>query len=639
MQLDQVKRTDIFLVILMLLSIGAFLWQQYGMNHRLVIDPVKNEPFLFDDNDYGGTSISRLSLDKGSIEFYCETKPTTLTFPFCSVNIPILPDGTLEAYDISRFNTIHLGLEFNSEMSDTVLVYLQNDEIGLDGNPIVRANMSILTPENEYKNYVIPLDEFFLPSWWVFDHLGRTTDFEPQFDNLQRIQISTGDNRLPRTISMTINSVELRGKWISKLELYSFITTVWAIYFLFMASYKVIHLSQSRKEAADKARKLADLNEALEQAANAKDMFLSNMSHEIRTPMNGIYGALQILTQRKQQPENQELIDKAITSTKGLLTIINDILDFSKIEAGKLKLESTPFNLKRTIESIVSDFYPITKEKGIALECNYPENMWESWEGDPVRIKQILLNLTSNAVKFTDEGKVAVLIETISQSEQSSEHTIVLKVTDTGIGMSKKAVARLFNRFEQADNTTTRKYGGTGLGMSITYSLVELMNGTVEVTSQPGKGTDFTVRIPLIKSDISALNRESNKDIQCPKIPGIKLLVAEDNKVNMLLMKKMLSESDATIYEAQNGREAIELTEQHQPDLIFMDIQMPVMDGKNACQALNKAGVKTPIIAFTANVLDHEVSEYTEIGFDDHLAKPVELKKLYSLLEKYFPSH
>ena len=201
---------------------------------------------------------------------------------------------------------------------------------------------------------------------------------------------------------MKITSIELQGKWINEVELYSLIASMWGFYLLFLITNNIIQLARSQKEAAHKAEELADINEALEQAATAKDSFLANMSHEIRTPMNGIYGALQILTQRKQKPENQELIDKALSSTKGLLTIINDILDFSKIEAGKLKLESTPFNLKRTIESIISDFYPVASEKGILLQCRYPEAMWESWIGDPVRIKQILLNLTSNAVVLAE---------------------------------------------------------------------------------------------------------------------------------------------------------------------------------------------------------------------------------------------
>ncbi len=635
MQISGFKRSDVFLLILALFSLGLYLWQQFGMNLRLQIDPVANTPFLFDDNDYGGTSISNLTLEDGYIEFSCDTKPTTFTFPFCSVNIPLYPAGAEASFNISDYDEIKIALEFSSELRDTVLVYLQNDETGFDGNQVIRANMSILTPENEYKEYRLPLDDFFLPSWWVFDHLGRVPDFEPKFDNVRRIQISTGDSRIPRTIMMRIHSIELTGKWINDDELFTLLVAIWSIYVLVVIAFKVAGLSKSRQEAADKAQELKDLNEALEQAANAKDMFLANMSHEIRTPMNGIYGSLQLLTQRDHNPEDQELIDRAITSTRTLLTIVNDILDFSKIEANKLQLESTPFSLKNTIDSIVSDFQPAASEKGLTLNCEYDDNLWDNWEGDPVRIKQVLLNLMSNAIKFTQQGSVKLSVVTSPHKNSQSMNDVLLTVTDTGIGMSDNAIAKLFSRFEQADNSTTRKYGGTGLGMSITYSLVELMNGTINVESVPNEGSSFTVKLPLHRSKVKPQDIDSNQDIRSPIISDSRILIAEDNPVNMVLLKKMLADSQATIYEAHNGAEAIELCRMYQPDLIFMDIQMPIMDGKDACMKLKSEGFQSPIIAFTANVLEHEVAEYSMAGFDGHLAKPVEINKLYALLEDF----
>ena len=382
---------------------------------------------------------------------------------------------------------------------------------------------------------------------------------------------------------------------------------------------------QKRTEQA-----LHDAKEAALKSSRAKDRFLSNMSHEIRTPMNGIYGTLQLLNQIKQEPESQELIDKAILSSQSLLTIINDILDFSKIEAGKLSLEVTEFNLVALTESVISDFYPEALAKGISLKCDLEDDFPEFWNGDPVRIKQILDNLTSNAVKFTHEGEVALSIKSSKTSDQQSD--IVISIRDTGIGLSEEALDKLFKRFEQADKSTTRKYGGTGLGMSIILSLVELMNGKIDVTSTLGEGTECVITLPLSMSENTSKLGQELDHISCPELTGKTILIAEDNQVNLLIISKMLMPTGATVVKANNGKEAIELSEKQAFDLIFMDIQMPILDGLSACKVIRKSGVIVPIIAFTANVLTQEVEEYLAKGFNGYLGKPVEMESLYKIL-------
>lgn len=636
LKVSLVRNSDIYIAILMIISMGLFAWQKLGMNYSLTINPVEYAPYIFNDNDYGGTSTSTMEVFQDSVTFTCQSEPSEITFPFCSVYIPLVPEESPESLDISKFNTLFLGLEFQGEQNDTVLVYLQNDEQGLVTESIRRSNMSVLTPNNEYKLYDLPLDDFHLPSWWVFDHLKETDSFESKFDNVKRIQISTGDNRLPRYTKISIKSLEFRGKWLSDVELYTLIISAWFVYFLIRITYEIITLSRRQKEASIKAKELANLNVELEHSATAKGMFLANMSHEIRTPMNGIYGSLQILKQQSQSAENKDLINKAILSSKSLLTIINDILDFSKIEAGKLELETAPFDIKATLEHILSDFYPSATEKGIDLKLKYSNDLWNNWIGDQVRVKQILLNLVSNAIKFTDKGGVEIKVKWFETNTNDDRHVIQFKVVDTGIGMSPKAIDRLFERFEQADNTTTRKYGGTGLGMSITHSLVELMGGTISVKSKLGKGTQFIVHLPLAKSNDDVEAYDERIEVEAPKLLSKKILIVEDNKVNMVLLKKMLENTEAKVLEAFNGQEGIDMFEQHKPDLIFMDIQMPVLDGRDACIHLRNAGVKTPIVAFTANVLEHEVREYTKLGFDGFLAKPVELSKLHTILNQVF---
>ena len=387
-------------------------------------------------------------------------------------------------------------------------------------------------------------------------------------------------------------------------------------------------------DITEKVKTIHELELARKQAlasAKAKEDFLSNMSHEIRTPMNGVYGTLQLLNQQKQSKEGQQLLDSALFSAKSLLTIVNDILDFSKIEAGKIQLDNAEFNLVRLAESVVSDFYPTAVDKGLNLSCIIPKKMPKTWLGDPVRIKQVLTNLVSNAVKFTEEGSVTLTLK----QQKDGIHFVV---SDTGIGMSPDALSRIFDRFEQADKTTTRKYGGTGLGMSITTSLVDMMGGEVVVDSIENEGSKFTVTLPITVCEEKAVIPTTDKayDVtSCPKIPGKKILVAEDNMVNMMIVSKMLKETEATIIKAGNGAEAIEMAQEHYPDLILMDIQMPVLDGINACEVIRKTDFDKPIISFTANALSHEVEKYLSGGFDGHLSKPIEIENLYDILRTH----
>ncbi|MEE4244145.1 MAG: ATP-binding protein, partial [Kangiellaceae bacterium] len=398
--------------------------------------------------------------------------------------------------------------------------------------------------------------------------------------------------------------------------------------------FKVIGVNYDVTEKVKAIEQLANAKQLAEDSVRAKDMFLANMSHEIRTPMNGIYGALQILNQHKQSDQNQELIDKAIYSTKSLLTIINDILDFSKIEAGKLKLEKTEFNLTSLIESIQSDFFATTEAKGVSLSTHVENDIAGLWVGDPVRIRQVLVNLVANAVKFTEQGAISI-DASVDSCGSKTDKGIIVKVSDTGIGMSKSELSKLFERFEQADSSTTRKYGGTGLGMSITSSLIELMRGKISVDSSPSKGTTFTLTIPLEQAEINGSKSNKKTSTKSVHLSGKTILVAEDNKINILIIKTMLENSQATIHVANNGKEAIELSETCHPDLILMDIQMPVLDGRDACKVIRKSGFDNPIIAFTANVLTQEVEQYLNEGFDGYLAKPIDIEHLNNLLAEY----
>lgn len=367
-----------------------------------------------------------------------------------------------------------------------------------------------------------------------------------------------------------------------------------------------------------------------EESSQIKAQFLSNMSHEIRTPLNGIIGTLQLLAHKQNDEKSQTLIDKSLLSSKSLLTIINDILDFSKIDAGMLSLEKTAFSFKEIAELVISDLTMTARNKGIALELHYAESFTDGWVGDPVRVHQILLNLTANAVKFTDEGSVKIQV---SKSMQGSQSVLLVQIEDTGTGMSQETISQLFTRFKQADNSTTRKYGGTGLGLAITYSLISQMQGDIKVSSELGKGSRFEVALPLAQSQLAP--KKADIITKVPNLSGYTILVAEDNEINQAIIQAMLEVTNAKVFIANNGEEAIKMAETMQPDLIFLDIQMPIMDGIQACKNIRLKEPDLPILALTANVMTDDVKYYYSVGFTDHLGKPIIIDSLHQKLNHY----
>lgn len=366
-----------------------------------------------------------------------------------------------------------------------------------------------------------------------------------------------------------------------------------------------------------------------EDANDAKSRFLSNMSHEIRTPMNGILGTLQLIRKDAVNEQDNRLITHAINSANVLLRLINDILDYSKIESNQLAIESIDFSLERMTESIMSDMLPIAISKEIFLNVELDKNVAKMWVGDPLRFQQIMVNLVSNALKFTTKGGVTVRFKEAKLGQVSG---LEINITDTGIGMSQETLGSLFERFSQADSSITREYGGTGLGMSITHNLISLMGGNIKVASSEGKGTKFVVILPLQQSD-----RQENKEIEevvydIPNLQGKRILLAEDNVINQEIVTSMLDKTHSELFIAENGKIAVDMFHDVQPDLVLMDIQMPVMDGKQAYMLIRQANKNVPIIAITANVMSQDVEEYQSLGFTGYLGKPFDIEVLYKSL-------
>ncbi|WP_100913139.1 ATP-binding protein [Pseudoalteromonas spongiae] len=380
-------------------------------------------------------------------------------------------------------------------------------------------------------------------------------------------------------------------------------------------------------ERKEQERLIKHAKEVAESANNAKSAFLANTSHEIRTPMNGVYGNLQLLHELQLNKVANGYVKDALDSTKALMTVVNDILDFSKIEAGKLSLERTPFKLSELLANLHADLVQTALVKNIAFNIlNQVEH--DLWIGDPTRIKQVLLNICSNAIKFTQQGSV-----TLSILPNANKPYITFLVNDTGIGMSEKSIDKLYLRFEQADDSITRKYGGTGLGMPIAQSLIKLMSGTISVTSELNKGTNFTIDIPLTKAKEHAQNQHAQAE-EIINLGEKRLLLVEDNPINQVLVKAMLQPTQAQLTIVNNGLQALE-TVSESFDLILMDMQMPVMDGKTATTKIRENDTSTPIIALTANIMQSDIQSYREIGCNDWIGKPIEKTLLLDKLQQY----
>ena len=393
--------------------------------------------------------------------------------------------------------------------------------------------------------------------------------------------------------------------------------------------HKQVQIIEANKELTEQAREL-------ERASRAKSMFLANMSHEIRTPLNGVLGMGQVLARSDLPAQSTEVVHDLINSGEMLMGIINDLLDFSKIDAGNMTLENRQFAPRDTITKTVALIQKSAAEKSLSLVIDVSPEIPEILSGDELRIRQILLNLLSNAIKFTAHGSVTVKA---SWSPDSSENgQLNFEIIDSGIGMSAEQLGRLFTPFSQADETITRRFGGTGLGLTIAKRLAELMGGDIKVHTELGKGSTFTFSATVnVGEKIKVTAENGPTPNSAVNLANLKILVAEDNATNQKLIKLIFQRIGINHTLAHNGREAVEFANAEHWDLIFMDLQMPEMSGIEATRAI-RAGDgpsrQSPIIALTANAFEEDKKACADAGMNGFLSKPLRIADLESTLNE-----
>ncbi len=485
------------------------------------------------------------------------------------------------------------------------------------------------------------------PATLLMFHMNRVEDFlkrRPEDLGIENQPCGTSSVLLAeRHIREAVESGHAFFQWTARRPDGSTFPAEIALHAMNMGGEPVIQAimrdvsAQKETEAAIEAARDAAL------AANQmKSQFVANVSHEVRTPMNGILGMTQLLLGSDLTPRQRDYAASISRSAEALMGVINDLLDFSKIEAGHLTVESIDFSLDTLLKDVIELYVPRADAKNLALRLergrNGDNSMPEWVRGDPLRVRQILLNLLDNAIKFTPSGEVRLSVFT--SPEQPNQINFTIK--DSGIGMSEETQSRIFRAFSQADGSISRKYGGTGLGLSICRQLAELMGGELTLQSAPGQGSTFELRLPLPYSQQIAHPADGVEVAEAPVFPGVRVLVAEDNLINQKLICFMLEAVGATALVAGDGKVAFDLLADTAVDLVLMDCQMPEWDGLTATRAIRERELKQgrahlPIIALTANAMPGYDEVCRQAGMDDYLTKPMKEEELASALARWLP--
>lgn len=534
--------------------------------------------------------------------------------------------------------------------SDTRSAIVTNDK-----NHLTNSEQKINIIDNDLKNleknlqpqissHEINLLAFLVNEKKEFNRLLLNT-FSTSGKNAAETILNTSRGKeISDSILYTISTIEIkRDAYLRKIlesnkstgnnaRLWGFIITAIALLAVIVAFWYIINQGRQQQKM------ILALNESERRSkdvAYMKEQFLANMSHEIRTPMNSILGFTNLLKRTELDRTQREYVQNIHSAGENLLMLVNDILDLSKIEAGMMHLEETRFSLRSMISSVGAMFIEKIKEKGLNFQVHVDKDVPDILSGDAVRLTQILVNLISNAIKFTEAGNVSVTVHLLNATD--SKVKIRITVADTGIGIAPEKQATIFERFHQAEAETTRRFGGTGLGLAIVKQLIELQNGTIQLKSEPGKGSEFSVELEYSLPDLAQLYSAALA-VQEEQVPlqKIKVLIAEDNPMNQQLIMHLMKSWAIDFNLVNNGTEAIAALKQQSYSIVLMDIQMPEMNGYTATGIIRKElHMDVPIIAMTAHAMIGEKEKCLQLGMNDYVSKPIKETVLYNIIAQH----
>ncbi|MGO4291477.1 ATP-binding protein [Chitinophaga sp. RAB17] len=503
-----------------------------------------------------------------------------------------------------------------------------NKIIKNDSTEKLLTQLNYLVDEKNNFNLMV-LDTFYSNGKWAAEKMinnQKGKRLGEAITSIIRQLDTTRQSEVNRTTHLIDSSGQKAQSWGTVLVFFACLTSLLA--FLYITSR--IHRQEQLIEALDESQRQE------KRLAAVKDQFLANMSHEIRTPMNAVLGFTHLLKAQPLNDKSKEYVGVIENAGQSLLEIINDILDISKIESGMMRIEATAFSLRSVLHGVNTMFKPKAEEKQLQLSVTIDEEVPDILYGDVMRLTQVLINLTSNAVKFTNEGDVRIHVTKVWSEEKAVR--ILFTVSDTGIGIDASKLHSIFDRFNQAEASTTRKFGGTGLGLTIVKQLIELQNGFISVESKAGEGATFKVELPYTLGE--SLSEEGNtyfsENDQLPLHPDVRLLVAEDNKMNQNLLRHLLSSWQLQYKIVNNGKEVLQALDKQHYDLVLMDIQMPEMDGYSAVQAIrNELHSTIPVIAMTAHAMAGERDKCLQMGMNEYISKPIIEEELYKMIQVY----
>ncbi|SFW33174.1 Signal transduction histidine kinase [Chitinophaga sancti] len=511
--------------------------------------------------------------------------------------------------------------------ADVALIKADLNEINKlvmsDSTEKLLTQLNYLVEEKNHFNVAV-LDSFYTHGKWSAERLINAQKGKRLGDAITVIlrQLdSTRQTEVNRTVRLIDTSGQRAQNWGSIMMIFACASSLLAFLYITTRIHKQEQLIDALAKSQQQEKKLAAI----------KDQFLANMSHEIRTPMNSVLGFTHLLQQQPLNEKAREYVAAIENAGENLLEIINDILDISKIESGMMRLEPVSFSIRGVLHAVQTMFRLKAEEKKLVFTVAIEDNVPDILYGDVVRLTQVLVNLTNNAIKFTNQGQVNIRINKLGEHEQTVR--ILFAVSDTGIGIAHNKLPAIFDRFNQAEADTTRKYGGTGLGLTIVKQLVELQHGALTVESEPGKGSTFMVELPYALGELLPENGEPKND-NFSLHSDVKLLVAEDNKMNQDLLKHLLGSRQLHYQLVTNGQDVLNALSKSHYDMVLMDIQMPEMDGYTASRKIRQElHSNIPIIAMTAHAMAGEREKCLQAGMNEYLSKPIRQEELFRLIE------
>ena len=653
--LSRTTRISYFLVSLLVVATPILLtWQHYGMTRTLEISAQHPHGARVTDdrdttlgNQSNGNSVGTLTITRDAIVMHCYLGAAA-RYPFCKFQF--LMGDPVKGADLSRYDTISLDIRYSGRGKHAIKLHLMNFEpefSTLDDWNSQRINEVPIDLPAEPR-LTIPMNTLRTADWWRDTRQIPLSKSDLRLDHVTAVELATLDySATGQIITIELRKIEFTGKWISQTTLLFWLVSAWIVCGIFSLSMGLLHFRANLLASNTRLEQLAAIERERRETAAAREtalaeavalarqrsQFLAQMSHELRTPLNAIIGYAQLMERDRQQLPQRHVSGLATIHESGqhLLTLISDILDLARVEAGKMTLHPAAVNLVTFLQVLANIMRVKAEEKGLAFSCELAPGLPAAVTVDETRLRQVLLNLLGNAVKFTDSGKVSLRVLPAPPNDLPAgphgEPTACLRfeVADSGIGMSAQQLGRIFQPFEQV-TTAQRREGGTGLGLAISQELVRFMGGRIAVTSEPGKGSTFWFDITVPVASAAPAPVETQETLVGYEGERKRLLVVDDMPRNRALLLDVLQEAEFIVAAATNGLECLVLLDTFKPDLILMDVMMPVMDGNEATRRIRQmpAWASIPIVAVTASASAEDEHRSRDAGANAFLAKPVD---------------